>query len=155
MKTCDFAAVLGFSAPPVRKESFRFHKSTSRPSLLRGSASEKGGMKRANSSLKKENERKRGAGGREGGKGEMMHWELSLMWEQHGRAPDTWGHFHFVCQLRQTATTSAEQNISRSFSWAHFTFSTLPSQPDHRLPLFFQVPKQYVILFKTWMYQWA
>lgn len=66
MKTCDFAAVLGLSAPPVRKESFRFHKSTSRPSRLRGSASEKG--RDEESKLKsKEREWEEEGSGREGG----------------------------------------------------------------------------------------
>lgn len=77
---------------------------------------------------------------------EMMQWELSLMWEQHGRKPDTWGHFHFLCQLWQTAISTAEENISHSFSYTHFTFSTL--HPSQITLLFFQVPKQYVILSK-------
>lgn len=76
----------------------------------------------------------------------MMQRELSLMWEQHGGKPDTWGHFHFLCQLWQTAISTAEEDISHSFSYTHFTSSTL--HPSQITPLFFQVPKQYAILSK-------
>lgn len=76
----------------------------------------------------------------------MMQWELSLMWEQHGGKPDTWGHFHFLCQLWQTAISTAEEDISHSFSYTHFISSTL--HPSQITPLFFQVPKQYAILSK-------
>lgn len=48
---------------------------------------------------------------------------LSLMWERRGREPDTWGHFHFLCQLWQTAISTAEENISRSSRSHPFTLS--------------------------------
>lgn len=68
-----------------------------------------------------------------------MQSELSLMWEQHGRQPDTWGHFHFPCQLWQTAISTAEKNPPLFLAHTHPSQTTL---------LFFQVPKQYVILSK-------
>lgn len=77
---------------------------------------------------------------------EMMQWEVSLMCEQHGRQPDTWGHFHFYCQLWQSAISTAEENISHSFACTHFYPSTL--HPSQIVLLLFQVPEQYAIRSK-------
>lgn len=77
---------------------------------------------------------------------ESHHW----CEEQHGRKPDTWGHFHFLCQLRQTATSTAEENISHSFSYTHtLHFLQTSSQPDHATLL----PSTQTICysFKSWI----
>lgn len=66
----------------------------------------------------------------------LWDWELSLMKNQHGVKPDTWGLFHFLCQLWQTATSTASEHISPR---------SLPSQT---VLLFFKLSQQYVILSK-------
>lgn len=73
----------------------------------------------------------------------MMQWVL--MRKQRGKKPNTWGHFCFLCQLWQTAISSAEEYICLSLLLAHISL-LLHSISARSHPS--QLTKQYGILWK-------